>query len=188
MLLTYAIGIEKHALKKLLVQQEISEKVFRYLNEKLNFQMDLVESNSSDIYEFKYKSNGFFRKYIPYFDIKNQIHRDPAHLFTYYRALRIISKKVLEELSVISDENHIKDFDKQEVFQAITKNYEKFLKQSTKKMKSILDSNKKLSYKLDESFAQMGIHSIEEKVINELTQKEMITPKLNILLREEILD
>ena len=62
MLLVYAIGIEKHSLKNLLLQQEVTEKVFRYLNEKLNYQMDLVEANHTEIYEFKYKSNGFIRE------------------------------------------------------------------------------------------------------------------------------
>ncbi|MBI95589.1 sodium:proton exchanger [bacterium] len=188
MLLVYAIGIEKHSLKNLLIQQEVTEKVFRYLNEKLNYQMDLVEANQTQIYEFKYKSNGFVRKYLPYFDLKTQIHQDPKHLFTYYRALRIISIKVLEELNEISKDNHLKDFDKKEVFYDIIKNYEKFLKQSTKKMKEILSNNKRISYKLDENFAQMGIHTVEEKIINDLSKKEMITPKLNLLLREQILD
>ena len=109
-------------------------------------------------------------------------------MFTYYRALRIISIKVLEELNEISKDNHLKDFDKKEVFNDIIKNYEKFLKQSTKKMKEILSNNKRISYKLDENFAQMGIHTVEEKIINDLSKKEMITPKLNLLLREQILD
>ena len=188
MLLVYAIGIEKHSLKNLLLQQEVTEKVFRYLNEKLNYQMQLVEANQTEIYEFKYKSNGFIKNYLPCFDLKSQIHKDPKHLFTYYRALRIISIKVLEELNEISKDNHLKDFDKKEVFNDIINNYENFLKQSTKKMKQILNNNKRASYKLDENFAQMGIHTIEEKIISDLNKKEMITPKLNLLLREQILD
>lgn len=188
MLLVYAIGIEKHSLKNLLLQQEVTEKVFRYLNEKLNYQMDMVEANQSNIYEFKYQSNNLIKRFLPFLDLKTHIHNDPKHLFTYYRALRIISIKVLEELVEISQDNHIKDFDKQEVFNDIIKSYETFLKQSTKKMQEILNSNKRISYKLDENFAQMGIHSIEEKIINDLSNKEMITPKLNLLLKEEILD
>ena len=35
MLLVYAIGIEKHSLKNLLIQQEVTEKVFRYFWRKL---------------------------------------------------------------------------------------------------------------------------------------------------------
>lgn len=188
MLMHYAIGIEKHALKNLLIQQEVTEKVFRYLNEKLNYQLDLVEQNNENVYDFKYQSNGFLSKYIPSFDIRFQIHNDPKNLFTYYRALRIISIKVLEELENISEENHIRDFDKQEVFDEIFCKYQTFLKQSTKKMREILKENKKLSIKLDENFAQMGIYSIEEKIISELGKKDMITPKLSLLLRKEILD
>ena len=65
------------------------------------------------------------------------IRKSPESMYMYYRALRIISKKLLDELTSISEQSHIKDFDRKHTFEYLISIYEDFFKQSSAKMNKV---------------------------------------------------
>ncbi len=187
LLRVYAIGIEKHALKQLLILDEIPEKVYRILLQKMDLQLDLIEKGKTKVHKtYSFLPKKFWDRFWFRIMYGQPVKKDASSLYTYYRALRIISKKVLDELETISSLSHIKDFDRKQTFDYISSIYEGFLRNSTMKMNKVYKANKMLTSQLDVSFANKEIHDIEDKVIAKLLEKDMITPKLFVLLENEI--
>ena len=187
LLRVYAIGIEKHALKNLLVLDEISEKVFKILLHKLDAQLRMLEKGKTEVHKtLSFWPKTPFHKLWFYFIYGSSIRKNPENMYMYYRALRIVSKKVLDELTNISEQSHIKDFDRKDTFEYLISIYEDFFKQSTKKMNQVYKENASLTSDIDVQFAHKGILDIENKLIKGLLDREMITPKLYLLLEKEI--
>ena len=183
----YAIGIEKHALKNLLILDEISEKVFKILLHKLDAQLRMLEQGQTDVHKtLSFWPKTKLQRIWFYFIYGKSIRSNPENMYMYYRALRIVSKKVLDELSSISDQSHIRDFDRKDTFEYLISIYEDFYKQSTKKMNLVFKNNDSLTNDIDVQFAHKGIFDIETKLLNRLMEREMITPKLHVLLEKEI--
>ena len=187
LLRVYAIGIEKHALKNLLVLDEISEKVFKILLHKLDAQLRMLEAGHTEVHKtmsFWPKSLG--QKVWFYFVYGRDIRKSPESMYMYYRALRIVSKKVLDELTSISQQSHIRDFDRKHTFEYLISIYEDFFKQSSSKMNKVFKNNDKLTNRLEVAFAHKEIWDLEDKLIKKLLDREMITPKLFLMLEDEI--
>lgn len=187
LLRVYAIGIEKHALKNLLVLDEISEKVFKILLHKLDAQLRMLESGKTEVHKtMSFWPKTFGQRVWFYFVYGKSIRSNPEQMYMYYRALRIISKKVLDELKDISEQSHIKDFDRKDTYEYLISMYEDFFKQSSKKMNQIFKKDDNTSNNLDVKFAHKEIFDIEDKLIQGLLEREMITPKLQLILSKEI--
>lgn len=187
LLRVYAIGIEKHALKNLLVLDEISEKVFKILLHKLDAQLRMLEAGQKEVHKtMSFWPKSWKQKIWFYFVYGRNIRKSPESMYMYYRALRIISKKVLDELTSISEQSHIKDFDRKHTFEYLISIYEDFFKQSSAKMNKVFKNNDQLTNKLDVQFAHKEIWDVEDKLIKKLLDREMITPKLFLILEDEI--
>jgi CPA1 family monovalent cation:H+ antiporter len=211
MLRLYAIGIEKHSLKRLFKYDEVDEVVFKKLYSKLNWQEECVEKGilevaSADAAEDFKDDKGvqkvigkaceisrhmsfWERKTYAFYDKK--IKNSDSTSFMYYRALQIISRKVVKELMVIQELSTEHQLGNRESFEKVIGIYNKFKDVSQAKMEQVFDKlqkEKKGVKQLEERFAMKGVQMIEEKVIHELSEKGMITNKVAFLLREEFLD
>lgn len=210
MLRLYAIGIEKHSLKKLFIYDEVNEVVFKKLHSKLNWQEECVEKGILEVAAADaaadFKDDKRVRKVVgaaceldramswwekkTYDFYDNKIKSSDTISFMYYRALQIISRKVVKELTYISELNNKHEFGNQEAFEKVIAIYTKFKEVSQDKMEAVF---KKLKAKnsdiveLEEKFAMKGVRMIEEKAIDELLEKGMITNKVGYLLRDEFL-
>lgn len=212
MLRLYAIGVERHSLKKLFIYDEVNETVYKKLISKLNWQENCVEKGilenaAADAAEdFKddervkkvigkkacehSRALSFWeRKLYNFYDKK--IKSDPVTLFMYYRALQIISRKVVKELERVSDLSKKHKFGNAEAFESVIQVYERFKEVSHDKMNHVFDKMKEDNNELadlEERFALKGVKMIEEIVINELSEKGMITNKVSYMLRDEFLE
>jgi CPA1 family monovalent cation:H+ antiporter len=211
MLRLYAIGIEKHSLKRLFMYDEVNEVVFKKLYSKLNWQEECIEKGILEVASADaaddFKDNKEVRKVIgkaceisrvmsfwekkTYEFYDKKIKTNDTTSFMYYRALQIISRKVVKELNLIAEQSSEHDLGNQESFKKIIGIYTKFQEVSQLKMEQVfakLKDDKGGLKQLEEKFAMKGVHMIEENVIEELTEKGMITNKVAFLLREEFLN
>ncbi len=211
MLRLYAIGIEKHALKRLFIYDEVNEVVFKKLHSKLNWQEECVEKGILEVASADaaadFKDNKEVRKVIgkacemnrvmswwekKTYDIYDKrIKNSDSISFMYYRALQIISRKVVKELNAISELSSQNKLGLNDSFKNVIGIYEKFQEVSQDKMEQVferLKKDKKETTSLEEKFAMKGVHMIEENVIDDLLEKGMITNKVAFLLREEFLN
>lgn len=185
----YAIGIERRHLKELYHHNEVTESVFRRLMGKLQLQLEAVENGNlaPDMSLHTDKKDVFdrlatlLRTYLkpetPLEKVDNQ--------FLYYRAQTIISRKVLKELSAI-DYSNAEHIFSAEALSHVTDLYTTFKGQSEKKMNETAAKFPERYHILSEKLAQYGAGKIQEKVLHDLYERQLITPKLYINLSEEI--
>lgn len=185
----YAIGIEKRHLKELYQHNEVSEAVFKRLFGKLQLQLEAVEvgnlapnmslhTDGKDVFEVM---AGWVRRLMKKPTEAEQI----DDFYMYYRAQTIISRKVLKELEAIDTESAEHIFSP-EAFRHVTELYTTFKDQSQKKMNDLAIAHKERYQTLSEKLARYGVHKIEENVLAELYERQLITPKLFITLKEEL--
>ncbi len=185
----YAIGIEKRHLKELYQHNEVSEAVFKRLTGKLQLQLESIESGNlapnmsihtdgKDIFEVM---AGWFRKIIAPETAETKI----DNLYMYYRAQTIISRKVLKELEAI-DKSSAEHIFTAEALNHVLELYTTFKNQSQKKMLDLATAHPERYRTLSEKLALYGVHKIEETVLHELYERQLITPKLFITLKEEL--
>ncbi len=187
----YAIGIEKRHLHELYQHHEVNERVFKRLTGKLQLQLEAIESGNlapnmsihtdgKDIFEIlASKIRPLFKKLT-----KEQGVED---LYMYYRAQTIISRKVLKELSAIDGQSAEHIFSS-EALEHVLSLYTNFKDQSQKKMTDIASSHPEALTKLSHILAACTVSKIEESVLSELYERQLITPKLYISLKDELIE
>ena len=185
----YAIGIEKRHLKELYHHNEVTEKVYRRLTGKLQLQLEAVEvgnlapnmsihTDGKDIFEaLASKIRIFFKPDTEEEKIDN--------LYLYYRAQTIISRKVLKELQAI-DKSSAEHIFSAEAFAHVLELYTNFQSQSAKKMNELAATHPDRYQKLALKLATCGVQKVEEAALTELFERQLITPKLYITLKEEL--
>lgn len=185
----YAIGIEKKHLRELYHHNEVNESVYRRLTGKLQLQLEAIEvgnlapnmsihTDGKDVFEVMASSlRKFFKPDTETKKIDN--------LYMYYRAQTIISRKVLKELTAIdhSSAEHIFNAD---ALAHVLELYTNFRTQSEKKMNDIAAANPETHKRLSRALAMQTVHKIEESALHELYERQLITPKLFITLKEEL--
>lgn len=185
----YAIGIEKKYLKTLYHHNEVDESVFRRLTGKLQLQLEAVESgdlasnmsihtDGKDV--FDHMAN-YLKKF---FNPETETDKID-HLYLYYRAQNIISGKVLKVLKGI-DQTSAEHIFTPEALKHVLDLYTTFKEQSQKKLQEIIQKHPDRHRILSERLASYGIRKVEEKVLHELFERQLISPKLYIALQDEL--
>lgn len=185
----YAIGIEKRHLKELYHHSEVNETVFKRLMGKLQLQLEAIEAGNlapdmsihtdgKDIFEY------MATKIRTWFGPQTETARI-ENLFMYYRAQSIISRKVVKELEAI-DKSSAEHIFSAEALTHVLELYTTFRLQSEKKMNDLRNNNIAICNALAKRLASFGVHKIEEETLRELYERQLITPKLYITLKEEI--
>lgn len=178
----HALWIEKQYLKDLFTYNEIWEKSFRYILWKINRQIErleiwktqlktnVLEKNDKDIFQRFYNhiiwnKNSFIDEYV--------INRTKV----------IITRKVIKELKELSKLDFW--FDK-ELFDEIIKIYETFNENANERMKMSFEKNPNEISVVEAKLVGKSLLKLEEKVINDLFTKWIITPKIRAKFDEEI--
>lgn len=185
----YAIGIEKRQLKVLLDHGEITESVYRRIQGKLKLQLEAIEdgdltpdvtihADGRDIIEHFF---GFLTAPLSKVD-----ERSFHELYMYYRAQAIISRKVIKELDLL--EHASANIFTPAAVSHVNKLYSTFKENSEKKLENISNTNPEAATKIAYSLAESSVRTIENNVIDDIFQKELITQKLFISLKEEARD
>lgn len=186
----FAIGIEKKHLKELYHHNEVNERVYRRLTGKLQLQLEAIEhgelapnmsihTDGKDVFEaLASRIRKFFKP--------DSEERKVQDLYMYYRAQTIISRKVLKELKAVGTQSAQHIFTG-EAYTHVVELYTNFQTQSEKKMQSVASDFPAITTTLATELAACGVHKIEESALHELYERQLITPKLYITLKEEML-
>lgn len=185
----FAIGIEKRHLKELYHYEEVSEAVYRRITGKLTLQFEAIErgnlapdmsvhTDSKDVFE---RLASTIRRYFHTIDETETI----ENTYMYYRAQTIIARKVLKELSAL-ERSKAESIFTQEALQEVTALYERYRNGSAEKMEAVAAAHPKTTGMLSKRLAHSGVHKIGDNVLESLYERELITPKLYIALRDEL--
>lgn len=178
----HALGIEKQYLKDLYAYNEIEEKNFKYILNKIARQIERLESAKpqlKDIAEDKIEED-FFQKIVNIFANKKSTFIDT---YVINRTKAIITRKVIKELKILSNIDFW--FDKS-MFDEIITLYENFNNIANEKKDIIFEKNKTEISFVEWKLADKSLLKLEESVIKDLFSKEIITPKLYIKFMDEI--
>ncbi len=185
----HAIGIERKYIKELYGSHEVPEAVIKRIMAKLEYQSDAIEHDTYnekehehgmtlDVFEYLAALLRIILRKIP--SLKDQA----IESYLYYRALVIISRKVVKELEHL-DTCFEPGFTA--VHTAITNTsavYERYRDGSNKKMTGIRRAYEEAFATLDTQLAQHAIHKRESSLLHSLRDREMVTPKVHIALAE----
>lgn len=187
----YAIGIERRHLKDLYNHNEVNERTYRRLFGKLQLQFEAVErgelapnmsihTDGKDVFEvLAHRVHQLFKGESETEQIEDN--------YMYYRAQTIISRKVLKELNVI-DRDSAEHIFSQEALEHVISLYTTFREQSDAKMQELGNLHSEPLAELSKRLATAGVLKIEENVLHELLERQLVTPKLYIALKEELGD
>jgi S-adenosylmethionine synthetase len=103
----------------------------------------------------------------------------------YYRAQTIIARKVLKEFDTFANDSDTNIFTTDATNHTKVL-YEDFKNQSKIKMQTIADNNKEAISAITQKLANQTVHKVAESVLERVTENELITPKLSIILRDEL--
>lgn len=187
----FAIGIEKLYLKELYHHHEVSEAVFRKLSGKLQLQLEAIEegnlspntsmhTDGKDVFDWLASQ-------------VRKLYRQPTantkinDTYMYYRAQTILARKVLKELAESTYISTSPLFINNGALARVTALYDDFKIKSEDKMKQIAKEHPENSERLSLALAVSGVHKISENTLEELFERQLITPKLYANLKEELL-
>lgn len=194
----HAIGIEKLRLKELYMYEEVTERVYKRLGAKLDVQLQSLElgtvpqdtsSEKNPLDIFEKISNWIYTFFTPSNKeiIQNQ--------YLYYRAQSILSRRAIKELKNLADisdlsqsgicDTNMNIFDEQALVKVIDV-YSEFKQQSIEKMNRVAMTHPDIIHTLNEHLAQKGLFKLEERILEELLRKEIMSPKLGIILKQEL--
>lgn len=179
----HALWIEKQYLKNLFAYNEIDEKDFKFIFSKISKQKDRIENWESQIKNINEKF--YWNCVIERFLDKIALRKNSWDIRKYIRnrAKVVITRKVLKELEWLKDLNLW--FDKKH-FDEVQDLYRKFYKIAEEKKDVLFAKNKKEISEIEAKLVEKSLLKLEEKVVKDLYEKEIITPKLYIKFIEEI--
>jgi len=184
----HAIGIERFHLKKLYQYGEVSEKSVKRIMNKLAIQSEYIEEGNMNVPETSsYEAKDVFGKVatsLKHLFFTPSPEKTAVENYTYYRGQSIISRKVLKELERIETKGESAVFSAA-ALESTRAAYMRFQEGSTKKMEAVAQQYPELISKTNRSLAERGLFKVEETVLDELFEKELITPKIYITLRNE---
>jgi hypothetical protein len=167
---------------------EITERVYKGVLNKLNVQLGRVESGRDQVVslEESFSKDWFegladaMRRFL------GMKKNDVATRYMYYRAQSILARKVLKNLEELSRESEIEMFKGGSEMRKVLDLYVRFRENAGKKMEAVFESNRAALERMNETLAARGLFKTEEAALNDLFRKEMITPKLHIMLYNEL--
>lgn len=176
----HALWIEKRHLKELFAYNEIDEHNFKHILHKISRQIERIETNQAQIKTLEEKN-----MYDIYEKIALKFQKEYTYIDEYIRnrAKLIITRKVIKELHELKEIDF--GFDKV-VFDEVIDLYEKFNKMAEDRKNKCFTEHKINILWVEARLMEKSIFKLEEKVIHELFEKEIITPKLYHKFIEEI--
>jgi len=176
----HSLWAEKKFLKELFLWNEVWEKNFRYILRKIEKQIDRLYSNKKQ-FRKKWKNDYDFFQLL---SIKFHKEKDlPSEAFIRYRAKKIITQKVITEITELSKLNL--GFEKN-AFKETIEFYKEIHKKAEKNLEALTSLYPNETIKLDTKLAEKSIFTLEESVINEMLNKWIISDKLYIRFKNEI--
>ncbi len=186
----YAIGIEKRHLKDLYHYDEVSEFVFKRIMHKLSLQLESIERGDIES-SARIHTDGagdiidsIVMRIAAFFSPRSKEDKF-LDSYMYYRAQAIVSRKVLKELGELSSDDAESIFTK-EAYEHAIYIYNSFRDQTKSKIDLMSNECPAVVEKIERDLAVRGVEKVEEKTLDELYERELVTPKLYLNLKKEL--
>lgn len=178
----HALWIEKQYLKELFLYNEIDEKNFKHILNKITRQVERLEAwepQLKDIAEIPQEYDIFQKA------LKRISHNslDFTDMYIKNRTKVVITRKVIKELEQLRSINF---WFNTSAFDEIITLYSHFNKLAQERRNEIFAQNKSSILMMEAKLADKSLLKLEERVIEDLYEKEIITPKLFLRFMEEI--
>ncbi len=187
----YIIGLEKEVLKELLTFSEVGERTFKQLYGKLTIQGEAIEHgdlNPSGRVERDHRDvfeNIAAFLYAPW--RSRNASKQIVDEYLFHRTQAILARKVLKELTALSSELETPVFTKDTLARAVEK-YQTYQTRALEETARIAHEHPNLITALDETLAHRSAYRVEEKLLERLAKRELVSPKLYIALHDEYED
>lgn len=178
----HALWIEKQYLKHLFEYNEINEKNFKHILNKIVRQIERIETGAPQLKSVSElpSDSDIFQKCL------SKVSKTPSEYADVYmrnRARVIITRKVIKELEILRDIDFW--FDKSAFDEVITL-YKHFHTMAEDKRNEIYSTHKTSISSIESRLVDKSLLKLEWNIIEDLFEKEIITPKLYIKFMEEI--
>ncbi len=176
-------------LKRLYEYGEVTERVYHRVLGKLTLQYEQLEMRGSTPEDVS--------RHLDHKDILDHIARIGGRIlgrstditfedkYLYYRTQTVLSRTALRDLTLLGSEKCEQLFGAG-VYQKTLATYEEFLDGSNIKMEALLKEHPKVCAALSERIARRSILEAESEVLEELSEHEMITPKVAVAIRGDV--
>ncbi len=169
-LMLYATGYEKHSLKTLHQYEEVSERVHKAILADLGERQHHLEEGKIVSLTLEIAS-------------PTRLRGRPDDVYMYYRARMITARKALEELQKLSDSSLLFD---EGVIGKIVALYGQIENESRGLMEQTATENTDIASVLQRIFAEAGIRKAEDRILEDLSDKEIVSSKVASMLRGEL--
>jgi hypothetical protein len=170
----HALWIEKQFLKELFFYNELWERNFKYILRKIEKQIQRVDAENEQLRSISDFPSDYdiFSRFAIYVYSKKSTYVDE---YVRNRSRVVITRKVIKELRRLKEIDFWFD---PVVFDEVINLYAGFHKTADKKRLSLLKTHKLIINVIESKLANKSLLKLEEKVVKDLYDKEMITPKI----------
>jgi len=185
----HAIGIERKHVKELFAANEVPESVIKTIMAKLDYQSQAIEYDIYDeiAYEHGHPLDVFERLAVllhRVFGRPETPEQMASRNYFYYRALMILSRNVIQELTSLNS-SFKADIDlPHEAINKILVLYNKYREDSLQYMNGIRTAHPQLVEALDLKLGYRSLFQNESMLLDNLREREMVTQKVSIALAQ----
>ncbi len=187
----YAIGIERKHIQSLYEHNEVTERVIKKIVDKLAYQTHAIERGTFNPQAHEHGRTRDIFEYLA--DLVRTItfqtetaEERIVHEYLYYRALSIISRKVIKELGKFQHSFSTSFEASSKAIEAMTRVYEQYREGSQKKMKDVMRAHPRITETLNDTLARRALYMREDSLLGSLRARDMVTPKVSIMLAERL--
>ncbi len=186
----YALGIEKNFLGVLFQYHEVNESVYKKILTKLDMQLERVENGAEQIQSLDEEFAPDWFERLARFTRSLIGGRDDAEeavreRYMYYRAQSVIARKVLKEFTRMKNRPDLHTSEYLALLQKVTSAYQEFYDDARARMEVVVSEHADFLAALDEKFGSENVRKAHQDGLSALTRKNMLSPKLAILLEED---
>lgn len=183
----YLIGREKEVLKHLLAFDEVTETVFKRIYGKLTIQAEDIEAGRNVDPSRCYDYRDIFDNVARWLRVR--LHPETpeeaaTEQYLYYRAQEILTHKVLKEIDFFANKFPTPIFGKRALTK-IEEEYRQYKDEAHHKREAVRAAYPDTIHTLDEALAFRSIFRVEESTLEMLAERELLTPKLFVQLKDE---
>jgi CPA1 family monovalent cation:H+ antiporter len=182
----YTIGLERQQLRQLYISGEVNERVYRAILEKLHAQYDLCDRPTlAHTRKLRCARCTRLFKALQKMIAPEYCALSSSDAYLYYRTNTVLSQTVLNTLKKMERKTTSAIFGTH-AFQHVREIYAHYLIGSRRKMHATYEQAPDACATVALRTARHSVLRIEESTLRELSERKMITPKIQAVLRQEI--
>lgn len=179
----YTLGIQKHELKRMFQNDEVSENIYKKNLNILETQTERIEQDKPKLKSLNaYFINNIWRKILFLPEHKQK----PQELYLYYQTQYKLINNVLHEMDLLKNSPLLEIFDDPKAFESVISIYQYLKNKTIEQMETEIRSNQDLLNELNAQAAKKFLQGLQNNTLKQLHDDEIITSKLYVLLSKEL--